>query len=96
MGEMEIECNWAHGCLQFLKERIINVLDTMSICRKQCGMIAIVNPEKNIHTCRNCKILQLLRNCIPYAAKLFQEVQTMVQHVHYIKKIEFEYIIFSI
>jgi ribosomal protein L37AE/L43A len=54
---------------------------------KQCGMIAIVNPEKNIHTCRNCKNSYNFSE-IHYspAAKLFK-VQTMgIQHVHYIKK----------
>jgi hypothetical protein len=80
MGEMEIECCWGHGCTQFLKERIMECSDNYRVFAcKQCGLIAIVNPEKKIHTCRNCK-----NSCnfseirIPYAAKLlFQEVQTM-------------------
>jgi len=80
MGEMEIECCWAHGCMQFLKERIMECSDNYRVFTcKQCGMIATVNPEKNIHTCKNCKNASNFSEIrIPYAAKLLlQEVQTM-------------------
>jgi DNA-directed RNA polymerase II subunit RPB2 len=80
MGEMEVECNWSHGILQFLKERIMECSDNYRLhtC-KQCGMIANVNPEKNIYECRNCKNKAHFSEIrIPYACKLlFQEIQTM-------------------
>ena len=80
LGEMEIECNWAHGITQFLKERIMECSDNyrVHVC-KACGYIAIANPEKNIFNCRNCKnITNFAEIRIPYAAKLLcQEIQTM-------------------
>lgn len=80
MGEMEVECNWSHGILQFLKERIMECSDNyrVHIC-KQCGLMAIVNPGKNIFMCKNCKNATNFSEVrIPYAAKLlFQEIQTM-------------------
>lgn len=80
MGEMEIECNWAHGCLQFLKERLMECSDNYRVFAcKQCGLIAIVNPEKNIHSCRNCKnTCNFSEVRLPYSMKLLiQEIGTM-------------------
>jgi hypothetical protein len=80
IGEMEVEGMWAHGCLQFLKERIMECSDNYRVFTcKTCGMIATVNPEKNIYICRNCKNTTNFSEIrIPYAAKLLlQEVQTM-------------------
>lgn len=80
MGEMEIECTWAHGTMQFLKERIIECSDNYRIhACKQCGFMAIVNPDKNIYYCRNCKNNTNFSEIrIPYACKLlFQEIATM-------------------
>ena len=80
MGEMEIECNWSHGILQFLKERVMECSDNYRVFTcKQCGMMGIVNPERNIHMCRNCNNnTHFAEVRIPYAAKLLlQEVQTM-------------------
>lgn len=80
IGEMELECNWAHGIFQFLKERLMECSDNyrVFIC-KNCGNIATVNPEKNIYTCKNCKNINKFGEVrIPYACKLlFQEIQTM-------------------
>lgn len=80
LGEMEIECNWAHGTMQFLKERFMECSDNfrVHVCRK-CGMMATVNPEKNIYLCKPCKnVTQFAEIRIPYACKLlFQEIQTM-------------------
>lgn len=87
MGEMEVECNWSHGILQFLKERIMECSDNYRIhtC-KQCGLMAVVNPDKKIYMCRNCKNTSNFAEVrIPYAAKLlFQEVQTMGIAVRFI------------
>ena len=80
LGEMEIECNWAHGTMQFLKERFMECSDNyrVHICRK-CGMMATANPERNIYSCKACKNINSFAEIrIPYACKLFfQEVQTM-------------------
>ena len=80
MGEMEIECNWSHGIQQFLKERVMECSDNyrVFIC-KQCGMVATVNPEKKLYSCKPCKNTTSFSEIrIPYACKLlFQEIQTM-------------------
>ena len=80
IGEMELECNWAHGIFQFLKERLMECSDNyrVFVC-KNCGNMANVNPEQNIYGCRNCKnITKFAEVRIPYACKLlFQEIQAM-------------------
>ena len=80
LGEMEIECNWAHGTMQFLKERFMECSDNyrVHICRR-CGMMATANPEKSIYSCKACKNINHFAEIrIPYACKLFlQEVQVM-------------------
>lgn len=80
LGEMEIECHWAHGVMQFLKERFMECSDNyrVFICKK-CGLMANVNPEKNKFSCKNCKNINDFSEVrIPYAMKLLtQEVQTM-------------------
>jgi DNA-directed RNA polymerase II subunit RPB2 len=80
IGEMELECLWAHGSFQFLKERLMECSDNyrVFVC-KNCGNMATVNPEKNIYSCKNCKNINHFAEVrIPYAAKLLlQEIQTM-------------------
>jgi DNA-directed RNA polymerase II subunit RPB2 len=80
LGEMEIECNWAHGIMHFLKERFMECSDNyrMFVCRK-CGMMAIANPEKNIYSCKACQNnTHFAEVRVPYAFKLLmQEIQTM-------------------
>jgi DNA-directed RNA polymerase beta subunit len=80
LGEMEFECNWAHGIFHFLKERLMECSDNyrVFVC-KQCGFMANVNPEKKLYACRNCKNnTDFSEIRIPYACKLMmQEVQTM-------------------
>lgn len=81
LGEMEVECKWAHGCMQFTKERFMECSDNyrMFLCN-QCGMAATAaNPDKNIWLCKSCKNTTDFREIrIPYACKLlFQEAQTM-------------------
>lgn len=89
LGEMEVECNWAHGISAFLKERLMECSDNyrVFICKK-CGLMANVNPEKNIYNCRNCKnITDFSEIRIPYAAKLLlQEVQTMSLGARFLTK----------
>lgn len=80
IGEMEVECNLAHGVSSFLKERLVEMSDNYRVftCKK-CGLMANCNPDKNIHTCKYCRnTTQFAEIRIPYAAKLlFQELQTM-------------------
>ncbi len=80
LGEMEFECNWAHGIFHFLKERIMECSDNyrVHVC-KQCGFMGNVCPEKGIYSCKNCKNnTDFSEIRIPYSCKLLmQEVQTM-------------------
>jgi len=80
LGEMELECNWAHGIFHFLKERLMECSDNyrVFVC-KGCGFIANVNPERNIYSCKNCKNNTDFGEIrIPYTCKLMmQEIQTM-------------------
>ena len=80
LGEMEVECNWSHGMMQFLKERIMECSDNykVHICKK-CGLMCTMNLEKKIAICKNCKNNHNFAEIrIPYACKLlFQEIQTM-------------------
>ena len=80
IGEMEIECNWAHGVMHFLKERFMECSDNyrVFVC-KECGMMATVNPERNIYRCNACQnSTHFAEVRIPYACKLLlQEIQTM-------------------
>lgn len=80
LGEMELECLWAHGAMYFLKERFMECSDNyrVFVCTR-CGMMATVNPENGIYSCKACKnITEFAEIRIPYAAKLLlQEVQTM-------------------
>jgi DNA-directed RNA polymerase beta subunit len=80
LGEMEVECCWSHGSMQFLKERTMDNSDNYRtfICKK-CGQMANVNPAKNVYSCVKCNNnTHFAEIRIPYASKLlFQEVQTM-------------------
>lgn len=80
LGEMEIECAWAHGTQQFLKERFMECSDNyrVFVC-KSCGLMANVNPDKGIYCCKACKNnIDFAEIRIPYACKLlFHEIQTM-------------------
>ena len=80
LGEMEVECNWAHGCMSFLKERLVECSDNFKIhsCKK-CGSIYDGNPKNNYTMCKVCKNITLhVEVRQPYATKLlFQEVQAM-------------------
>eukprot|EP00798_Chlamydomonas_sp_ICE-L_P000701 gene701-2131_t len=80
LGEMEMECLWAHGTMGFLKERFMECSDNyrVFVC-KCCGMMAHANPESNLFYCKSCKNLTEFNELIiPYSSKLLvQEVETM-------------------
>lgn len=80
LGEMEVECNWGHGTMNFLKERFMDCSDNYRVftCKK-CGNIANVNPNQNIYVCNLCNNKTSFSEIrIPFASKLlFQEIQSM-------------------
>ena len=87
LGEMERDCFIGHGSALFLKEKMLDCADNyrVFIC-KDCGMIANVNPEKNIYKCTHCKnATDIVQIRIPYAFKLLtQELNTMNVIMRYI------------
>lgn len=87
LGEMERDCFIGHGTASFLKEKMLDCADNyrVFIC-KECGMIANVNPDKNIYKCNHCKnATNIVQIRIPYAFKLLtQELYTMNVIMRYI------------
>ena len=87
LGEMERDCFIGHGSALFLKEKMLDCADNyrVFIC-KDCGMIANVNPEKDIYNCTHCKnATDIVQIRIPYAFKLLtQELNTMNVIMRYI------------
>ena len=79
-GEMERDCMIAHGSVQFLKERMLDVSDNyrVFICN-DCGFMAPVNPEEKIYKCKPCNnYIDFSEIRIPYSCKLLiQELEGM-------------------
>ena len=77
---MEVECNWGHGTLHFLKERLMECSDNyrMFVCKK-CKNVANVNTSRKIYICYNCdNRIDFSQIRIPYACKLLlQEIAAM-------------------
>ena len=79
-GEMERDCMISHGTTQFLKERMLDVSDNyrLYVCT-DCGIKAVVNPEKDIYYCKNCNNQTSFSEVrVPYSCKLLmQELEAM-------------------
>ena len=79
-GEMERDCVVAHGMAEFTKERLMECSDSFSCYScKDCGLMAVANPEQNIWSCRGCgNTTNFAHIHVPYASKLLlQELETM-------------------
>jgi len=79
-GEMERDCVVAHGMAEFTKERLMECSDSFSCYScKDCGLLAVANPEQSIWSCRGCGNTTSFSHInIPYATKLLlQELETM-------------------
>ena len=80
LGEMEVDCLLSHGTAGFLKERIFECSDQYHayICNK-CGLIACVNPQKNIYLCNSCgNTNDFSKVNLPFASKLlWQELYSL-------------------
>ena len=78
--EMEKDAIVAHGMSEFNKERLMECSDSFSCYScKECGLLAIANPEQNIWMCKGCNnTTSFAKLQIPYASKLLmQELETM-------------------
>jgi DNA-directed RNA polymerase II subunit RPB2 len=80
LGEMESEVLWAHGCLAFMKERIMECSDNyrVHVC-KDCGRMAVVNQDTRLFQCRFCdNASSFMEVRMPYTFKLLlQELEAM-------------------
>jgi len=95
IGEMEKDAMVAHGCGQFLKERMMETSDItkVHVC-DECGLFAQKAIDKDYYVCPmpKCKNSRISEVVMPYACKLlFQELMA----VNVLPKIETEKSIYA-
>jgi DNA-directed RNA polymerase II subunit RPB2 len=77
MGEMEVQCNWAHGIMTYLKGKLIDDADNykLYICKK-CGYYATINVDSNTYKCHPCgkNIADFSQIRLPYVMKLLMQL----------------------
>lgn len=80
IGEMEKDAMVAHGCGQFLKERMMECSDITKvyIC-DECGLFATKAIDKDYYVCRSCNnSTRISAVTMPYACKLlYQELMSV-------------------
>ena len=80
IGEMEKDSMVAHGCGQFLKERMMECSDITKVyvCDK-CGLFASKAIDKDYYVCNSCNnSSRISAVTMPYACKLlFQELMSV-------------------
>ena len=73
LGEMEVDCLYAHGTSAFLKERTYDCSDPYEvfICNS-CGLFSSVNENTKKYECKSCNnYSDFSKVKLPYASKLF-------------------------
>jgi DNA-directed RNA polymerase II subunit RPB2 len=80
-GNMETHVLVTHGCMQFLKERLMECSDNFRVfvCNS-CGFMADVNREQGMYSCRGCKQVAVSFSEVrmPYSCKLLlQEIHSL-------------------
>ena len=79
IGEMEKDAMVAHGCGQFLKERMMETSDItkVHVC-DECGLFASKVIDKDYYKCLSCPNSNISAVNMPYACKLlFQELTSV-------------------
>ena len=81
IGEMEVECMWAHGTFDFLKERFMDCSDhfRVFVCKNCNRVTPVTHQADGTCACRSCKnTTNFAQVHLPFACKLLmQEVHAL-------------------